>query len=288
MSPCRNTILFMQHSEGRIVTFFRQVDVSDLPPVEPVPQAAPQLLWVNIADLVIDERYQRPLAKGNIKAIRRIADEFHWSRFSPVLVAPVAGGKYALIDGQHRAHAAALCGFGSIPAMVSLVAPEEQALAFIEINTRSIRVGREQVYRAALTAGEGWALECRDVVAAAGCRLMISRYSTADKKPGMIFTVALIQRIVEAGKGEAVTRALAALMEYDSGSVANFSNDLLTPWVSAVAESDAGVDVLVRVLRAKRPWLVMDAADRMAATRLRPKAQCRREAFAQMIREAQA
>ncbi|TWI34911.1 ParB N-terminal domain-containing protein [Paracoccus sulfuroxidans] len=262
---------------------FRVVDISDLPACEPRPQPAPQLMWIAVDHLVIDERYQRPLAAGNKLAIRRIAEEFQWSRFSPVLVAPVAGGRYALIDGQHRAHAAALCGFDSIPAMVTLVAPEEQALAFIEINTRQIRVGREQVYRAALAAGESWAIACRDVVEAAGCRLMTSKYSTSQKRPGMVFAVALIQRLVAAGKGEAVTRALAALMEYDASSVPNFSNDLLTPWISAVAESDAEVSALVAALRHRRPWLVMDVADRFATVEHKPKAQCRREAFSALI-----
>lgn len=262
---------------------FRPVDVSDLPPCQPRPQPAPQLLWIGVDQLVIDEAYQRPLAPGNKLAIRRIAQDFQWSRFAPVLVAPVAGGRYALIDGQHRAHAAALCGFDSIPAMVTLVAPEEQALAFIEINTRQIRVGREQVYRAALAAGEGWAVACRDVVEAAGCRLMTSKYSTAQKRPGMVFAVSLIQRVVAVGKGGAVTRALAALMEYDADSVPNFSNDLLTPWISAVAEGQAGVPTLVAALRHRRPWLVMEVADRIAASDGKPKAQCRRDAFVALI-----
>ena len=262
---------------------YRKVDVSDFQAVRPRSQPAPQLMWVDIASLVIDESYQRPIADGNKQAIKRIAGDFQWSRFSPVLVAPVAGGRYALIDGQHRAHAAALCGFDSIPAMVTLVAPEEQALAFIEINTRQIRVGREQVYRAALSAGAAWAVACRDAVEAADCRLMATRYSTAAKKPGMVFAVALIQRMIETGRAEAVTRALKALMVYDSASVANFSNDLLTPWVSAVAESDAEVPTLVAALKVKRPWLVIDAADRTADAEHKPKAPARREAFAALI-----
>lgn len=266
------------------MTDYRGVDVSGFPKVQPRSQPAPQLMWLEIDALVIDDRYQRPLTDSNKQAIRRIANDFLWSRFSPVLVAPVSGGRYALIDGQHRAHAAALCGFDSIPAMVTLVAPEEQALAFIEINTRQIRVGREQVYRAALSAGADWAVTCHEAVQAAGCRLMASRYSTAAKKPGMVFSVALIQRLVQSGKGAAVTRALSALMQYDDSSVANFSNDLLGPWITAAAECDADVPELVAALQAKRPWLVMDAADRLAASSHKPKAQCRREAFAALIR----
>ena len=273
----------METQSQAAATTLRSVDVSDLQPVDPRPQAAPQLMWVDVVDLVIDERYQRPLTASNKAAIRRIAQDFQWSRFSPVLVAPVAGGRYALIDGQHRAHAAALCGFQSIPAMVTLVAPEEQALAFIEINTRQIRVSAQQVYRAALTAGEPWAIACRDAVEAGGCRLMATNYATATKKPGMVFAVSLIRRQVGQGKGAAVTRALTALMEYDSASVANFSNDLLDPWISAAAERGADVPALLAALRSKRPWLVLEAADRTAASSGRPRASCRREAFSDLI-----
>lgn len=270
------------------MTDYRKIDLAGMQPVTPASQPAPQLMWIEVDQLVIDDRYQRPLNDGNRKAIRRIASEFRWSRFSPVLVAPVEGGKYALIDGQHRAHAAALCGFDRIPAMVALVAPEEQALAFIEINTRQIRVGTQAVYRAALTAGEAWAAACRDAVEAAGCRLMTVNYTSASKKPGMIFCVSLIRQLVEGGKARAVTDGLSALMEYDATATANFSDMLLNPWLNAVAERDCSVSDLVSVLHAKKPWLVIEAADRLAEQDGKPKATCRREFFSMLMRRERA
>ena len=267
------------------MTALRAVDVSDRDPVTPASQPAPQLMWVEIADLVIDDRYQRPLNDGNWKVIRRIASEFRWSRFSPVLIAPVEGGKYAIIDGQHRAHAAALCRFEKIPAMVALVAPEEQALAFIEINTRQIRVGTHAVYRAALTAGEEWAVACHDAVKAAGCTLMTrNNIKQKDKLPGQVFCVGLIRRLVETGKARAVTDGLAALMEYDPTATANFSDMLLNPWLNAVAQSEGDVSDWVNVLRARRPWLVIEAADRLAKEDGKPRAVCRRDFFAMSMR----
>lgn len=270
------------------MTDYRTIDVAGMQPVEPASQPAPQLLWVNIADLVIDDRYQRPLGDKNRVAIRRIARDFRWSRFSPVLVAPVEGGKYALIDGQHRAHAAALCSIKSVPAMVVLVAPEEQAHAFIEINTRQIRVGTHSVYRAALTAGDPWAIACRDAVEAAGCRLMTVNYSARHRKPGMIFCVGLIKQLVEAGKARAVTDGLSALMEYDPTAAANFSDMLLAPWLNAVAQSRCDVSDLVSVLRAKKPWLVIEQADRFAEQENKPRTACRRDFFALLMRRERA
>lgn len=56
---------------------------------EAVPGPAPMLQWIEIKDLVIDEAYQRDLTPRNWAAIRRIAANFKWSRFSPVFCAPV-------------------------------------------------------------------------------------------------------------------------------------------------------------------------------------------------------
>jgi len=263
----------------------RQINVEGMETFPVTPQPAPQLLWLSVDDLVIDDRYQRPLNPNNWAAIKRIAKEFRWSRFSPILVAPVEGGRYALIDGQHRAHAAALCRIESIPAMVALVAPEEQALAFIEINTRQIRVSGHVVYRAALAAGEEWAIACRDVVAAAGCELMArNSVSKNDKRAGQVFAIGLIRGLVAAGHGHAVTEGLAALMDYDRDAVANFTDTLLTPWLSACAEISGGRQAYLDALHARRPWLVIEAADRWADQEHKPKATTRREYFAMLLR----
>lgn len=270
-----------------MTSHFRRIDIDGMPLYNPASQPAPQILFIDIDQLVIDDRYQRPLNAGNRAAIRRIASDFHWARFTPVIVAPAEGGGYALIDGQHRAHAAALCGFTSIPAMVALVAPEEQAQAFIDINTRQIRVTGHQIYRAALIAGDEWALACRDAVAEAGCRLMTSNFSTKDRKPGQVFAINTIRGMVEARQNAAVTAGLKALLDYEPDSVPNFSDALLTPWLKAAAETGARADVLLDVLRARRPWLALDAADRMADEQHKPKATMRRDFFVAAIRERQ-
>lgn len=267
------------------MTHFRSIDITGMTPVEPASQPAPQMMWVEIAELVIDDRYQRPLSKGNLAAIRNIASRFMWSRFSPVVVAPVEGGRYALIDGQHRAHAAALCGFERIPAMVALVAPEEQAQAFIEINTRRIRVRSQNIYRAALSAQEPWAIRARDAVKAAGCRLMTANLSQKNKKPGMVFCVDLIKRLIEQNKDRDVTRGLSAMMAFDPSSVPNFSNTMLLPWLTAVADTGADGDALVAALHARRPWLVLEIADRRAESERKPRSEMRRKAFVSMIRK---
>ena len=263
---------------------YRAIDVSGFDRTIANPGQLPDLQWLRIADLVIDDSYQRPLLEGNRKAIQRIASEFQWARFSPVLVAPIEGGRYAIIDGQHRSHAAAVCGFEMVPAMILDVQPAAQAAAFVRINTSQIAIRSTALYKAALVAGERWAVNCAAAVSAAGCTLMTSNASTKNKKPGQVFAVVLVRELVNAGHAKAVTAGLQALMEFDPASVPNFSDALLKPWLGAVAEVKDGHKAdLAGVLRANRPWLVLERAERAAKAAGWPLAAARRAAFVTLI-----
>ena len=147
----------------------RSIDVSKLKrPANVNPGPAPMLQWIRIEQLVVDDSYQRDLKAGNWKTIQRIAEAFRWSRFSPVFVAPVEGGRFAIIDGQHRTHAAAICGFAEVPCQVVQMSLEEQAASFAAVNGLVTKVTLQQIFKAALTAGETWAIECDRICRDAG------------------------------------------------------------------------------------------------------------------------
>ncbi len=236
--------------------------------VVPAVQDVPVLDWVEVARLRIDECYQRPLGPENWKAIRQIAADFRWSRFSPVLVAPLDGGLFAVIDGQHRVHAAHLCGMARVPAMIVAAGVQGQADAFAAVNGRITRMSALNLYRAALAAGEGWAERCDAVVASAGCVLRTVNCSTKDKKPGEVFCVGLIRDlVVTRGHAEAVRAGLAALRAHDlRGRVALYSDFVLKPWLTGIAlargweRADLGA-----ILRRHDPYQVIERADRLRA-----------------------
>lgn len=262
------------------MTHYRQIDITGMQPCTPKTQPAPQVTWVDLASLVIDDRYQRPLGRRNFEAIQRIAADFRWARFSPVLVAPIEGGQYAIIDGQHRAHAAALCGFEKIPAMVALVAPDEQALAFIEINTSQIKVRSHTALRTALSANEPWALDCKAAVEAAGCVLMTSsNVGKESKKAGWVFCINLIRKLVEAGNAQAVTDGLASLLQSDGVGPDHFADAILRPWLTAVVETGAPRAALDRALMISDLLAAKDAADQFAKQTGKPRAETLRRAF---------
>ena len=208
---------------------------------------APMLQWIRIEQLVVDDGYQRELKPGNWAAIQRIAQQFKWSRFSPVFVAPVEGGLFAIIDGQHRTHAAAICGMTEVPCQVVQMTVEEQAASFAAVNGLVTKVTPWQIYKAALAAGADWARECAAICSAADCRLMTTNMPTDSKKAGEIYALGLIRSYQEKGKGRLVTFALAALRGSEAGvEPAMWSNEVLKPYLAAFVE---------------RPWLMSQAVD---------------------------
>ena len=134
--------------------------------------AAPMLNWLRISDLVIDPAYQRPIVGKGRKNVDRIARAFSWSCFAPVVVSPVEGGKFAIIDGQHRTTAALLVGLESVPCQVVVAARDEQAAAFKAINGITTPISRMALHAAGLVAGESQAKEIADVCARADVEIL--------------------------------------------------------------------------------------------------------------------
>src|SRR5947209_9982384 len=123
------------------------------------PGPAPMLQWLRIDDLVLDPSYQRPIVGKGRRNVDLIARDFSWSCFAPVVVSPIEGGKFAIIDGQHRTTAAKLVGLESVPCQVVIAARDEQARAFKAINGLTTPISRMALHAAALVAKESWAVQ---------------------------------------------------------------------------------------------------------------------------------
>ncbi len=197
--------------------------------------AAPLLQWIKLAELVVDDAYQRPIGRLGKRTIQRIAAEFAWSRFAPVIVSPVEGGLYAIVDGQHRATAAALVGIAAVPCQVIVASVAEQAASFSAINGNVTRIHRMALHRAAVAAGEAGAVTIERVAVAAGVRILRYPKSELNQEPGETMAVAAIERAV-ARHGEAtVVLALRAVVETRN----RVKGGLLGPIITAVTEAVA-------------------------------------------------
>lgn len=220
------------------MTNYRKIELPETPELRDLDQAAPMLDWLKIDSLVVDDTYQRSLNASNWKAIRKIAAEFRWSRFTPLLCAPVEGGRFAIIDGQHRAHAAAMIGIERVPAMIVHMSLPEQASAFSWVNGNVTKITGFHIFKAALAAKDQWAIDCDEVVRRAGCRLMPCNKSAQAKKAGEVYSIALVREYVEAGMPEVVEKCLFAIQVNDeTQDPAPYHNIILRPFMAAVASS---------------------------------------------------
>ena len=204
------------------------------------PGAAPMLQWVAVADLAVDEAYQRPIVGAGRTNVRRIAREFRWAMFAPVIVSPIEGGKYAIVDGQHRTMAAALRGIESVPCQVVVADAQTQAAAFKAINGQVTAVSTLTLHRAALAAGEAEALAIDAVARAAGVTILPYPKHPDELKAGETLALGVLRRsLLDYGR-ELVVTALTCI----TGTVNN------RPGVVCAAI----VHALVAVLAERRAW----------------------------------
>jgi hypothetical protein len=156
------------------------------------PGAVPMLHWLKINDLVVDPAYQRPIVGKGRHNVDRIAREFSWSCFAPVIVSPVEGGKFAIIDGQHRTTSAAILGIESVPCQIVIAARDEQAAAFKAINGTITPISQMALHAAALVANEPWAVQIAHVCACAQVELLRYPIPTNKQSPGQTMAVGAI------------------------------------------------------------------------------------------------
>jgi hypothetical protein len=181
------------------------------------PGPAPQLQWIEIGKLVVDTRYQRDLGKTGAKNIVRIAREFEWSKFAPVVVAPIEGGQWAIVDGQHRTTAAALRGITEVPCQVIIADPRKQAAAFAAINANVTEMSPMQVHAAKVAAGDETSLKLQAVCAEAGVHILRYPVQTTTQKVGDTMAVSMLYRMFAKFGADVLVAALSCITRSRDG-----------------------------------------------------------------------
>jgi len=182
------------------------------------PGPAPQLLWLKVNELVVDDAYQRTIGKKGSMNVRHISENFDWSKFAPVIVAPVEGGKYAVVDGQHRTTAAMVRGLESVPCQVVQADTAKQAAAFAAVNGNVTKTIPSQIYWAKKTAGDPLAKLVSEVCAASDVTIIRTNKSMFKMKAGHTTAVNCIMRCVESYGPELMIVALRCLTKTADGN----------------------------------------------------------------------
>jgi hypothetical protein len=189
-------------------------------PVKPAALAGARgdLAWIALDKLFIDKSYQRDVGANGRINIRKIAEDFAWHLFSPLIVAPREGGKFAVIDGQHRAIGARVHGgIDELPCLVLHCSREDEARAFAVINGNVTKVTAQYLFRARLRSGDVFAIAAQRAAENAGVRILCTTASAAAVKFNETQACSTIEAAFKSHGEEILTAALSLIMLASKG-----------------------------------------------------------------------
>lgn len=176
--------------------------------------APPDLRWLDIDALYVDLSYQREVLRRGRRNIEKIASEFDWAFFAPVIVSPREGGDFfSIIDGQHRCAAAKLIGKTSVPCSIVVADVSKQAAAFRAVNANVTKMQPSHIHRAALRAGDPAAVELEEIATDGGAKILASPTSFDRMKRGETQALATLRHCAGRYGREVLVRALLALTQ---------------------------------------------------------------------------
>ena len=192
------------------------IELGDVAPADLTGEIGPDFDIVAPTELLIDESYQRGLSPKSIALIRRIVENWSWSRFKAPTCVKV-DGRLHVVDGQHTCIAAASHGgIAAIPVLVVAV-PEvaDRAAAFVSHARNRLQATAVQIHRAALVAGDKEAVTVEGVCRGAGVELLPFPPSTSEYGPRQTVAVVGIRQLIARRGAERAREILEALARAD-------------------------------------------------------------------------
>jgi len=182
------------------------------------PGPAPVLNWIDIEKLVVDSEYQRGISRRGIANIGQIAENFDWSKFAPVIVAPVEGGLFAVVDGQHRTTAAMLRKLTSVHCQIVQADRAKQAAAYAAINGNVTKTTHTQLFHAKMAAGDERTKIVASICSAAGVTVIRTNTTQSNMKIGQTSAVGALMRCQDSYGGDVLLCALRCITQTADGN----------------------------------------------------------------------
>lgn len=216
----------------------------------PPAASAVEVRFVPVEALVVDRRYQRRTSDRSRVRLRNIVAEFCWAKFGAISVATGPDGSFSIIDGQHRALAAAAIGASEVPAVIATASLEDQANDFVGINTVRTSVASIDKFRARVASGDAAAIAVEQMLTELGISTDVpAGAGIKHKETRAVGTLEKLQKRL--GKGVLFT-TLETLLDAQPGQ-----NNLLTAFAI-----ETTAQVIAKMLEAERP---LDRLDRVLA-----------------------
>ena len=231
--------------------------ITALPKTDFQPGPAPMLSWIKTDRFVVDDTYQREIGKRGRLNILYIAENFDWSKFAPVIVAPVEGGRYAIVDGQHRTTAAMLRGIEEVPCQIVQADRAQQAAAYAAVNGNVTKTTPHQLFHAKLAAGDLEATELDEVCRAGGVKVLRRNIITAKMAVGETQAVGALARCLSNFGRSTLITALQCLTETADGNAGYVRATIVEGYCEALHRTP-WVDMGEQLLRAMDDFCVVD------------------------------
>lgn len=160
-----------------------------------------------ISDLNISHAYQRTIKRSVVAKIKRGYDP---SAYTPIIVGRRKDGTLWVIDGQQRLTASKEMGHDKVPcSIMESRGSSHEAEVFRLINGGRQNITRNELFKAALEAGDSQSVEIVAAIERAGFTLGLA--SGSNSKPNVIRQAAPLEKAYEWGKVPLVDRVLAAI-----------------------------------------------------------------------------
>lgn len=247
------------------------------------PGAVPSFHWLETSVLVVDDTYQREIGKRGAANVRLIAENFEWSKFAPVIVAAVEGGRFAIVDGQHRTTAAMLRGIKEVPCQIIVADRKEQAAAFAAVNGSVTKTTAQQVFHARLTSSDKYTVEIQKVCEAAGICIVRTNLLQSKLKVGETMAIGAITRCVGKFGRDTVISALQCITQTSDGNAGFARASIIEGLCIALKELPLWRESGERLLRVMDSFSFPDAWSEVTEGRDQIFPSTVRQRFAEMV-----
>jgi hypothetical protein len=231
------------------------------------PGPAPILDWIDVERLVVDTEYQREIGRRGAINVMQIAEHFDWSKFAPVIVAPVEGGRFAIVDGQHRTTAAILRGVDQVPCQVVQADRAKQAAAYAAVNGNITKTTPQQLYHARLAASDPNAVEIAIVCSAAGVEVIRRNMPQSAMKPGQTQAIGALTRCLKLYGRDTLITSLQCVTQTADGNAGFVRATIIEALCQVLHDVPAWRDSGDTLLRAMDKFKFPDAWDHIVAGR---------------------
>jgi hypothetical protein len=231
------------------------------------PGPAPFLEWIETGRLVVDVTYQREIGRRGAVNVNQIAENFDWSKFAPVIVAPVEGGQFAIVDGQHRTTAAMLRGQDKVPCQVVQADRAKQAAAYAAVNGNITKTTAQQLYHARLAAKDPHALELAEVCSAAEVEILRKNLVRSEIKKGQTYAVTALSRCLSQYGRDTLITALQCITQTAGGNPGFVRSTIIEALCQVLHEAPQWRESGEQLLHAMDKFKFAEAWDQIAAGR---------------------